>query len=60
MVRELTKNQRKKALKELKKLDDPYKRVFGVSVDKDTDLSSVRLNDLLARFSTLTSKLQLI
>ena len=29
-------------------MDDPYKRIFGISGDKDTDLSGVRSNDLLS------------
>jgi DNA-directed RNA polymerase subunit RPC12/RpoP len=28
-------------------MDDPYKRIFNILVDKDADLSGVRSNDLL-------------
>ena len=28
-------------------MDDPYKRIFGISVEKDADLSSVQSNKLL-------------
>jgi len=28
-------------------MDDPYKRIFGISSNKDADLSSVRSNELL-------------
>jgi len=28
-------------------MDDPYKRIFNIQVDKDADLSDVRSNELL-------------